>query len=178
MGDPRKIRKKYNSPSHPWRAERISEEHKLAQEYGLKNMTEIWRGKTFLANVAFQAKTLIALHTHQAETEKKQLIARLSALGLVQPAGVLTDVLSLTIKDVLSRRLQTQIVEKKLARTMKQARQFITHKHITVNNIVVNSPSYLVSKTEEVQISFKPSSTLASPEHPERNIEEKRSEKK
>ncbi len=168
MGDPRKIRRKFNKPSHPWRADRIQEEHKLAQEYGLKNMREIWKGKTLLADVAHQTKRLIALHTEQAEKEKKQLLGRLSSLGLLPTTAALTDVLSLTVKEVLNRRLQTILFQKKLARTQEQARQFITHEHVQVKNKVISSPSYLVSKEEEEAISFIPSSVLSDPTHPER----------
>ena len=172
MGDPRKIRKKFSTPSHPWRAERIEEEHKLAKDFGLKNMREIWKGKTFLSTASYQAKRLISLHTPQAEIEKKQLLSRLISLGMLPVTATLTDVLSLTVKDVLSRRLQTLVVQKKFARTMKQARQFITHEHFMVNNKVVSSPSYLTSKMEEDLITFNPTSNLSSTEHPERAIKE------
>ncbi len=37
MGHPRKARKKYDTPSHPWNADRIKQENKLVQKYGLKN---------------------------------------------------------------------------------------------------------------------------------------------
>ncbi len=37
MGQPRKSRKKYNTPPHPWNAERIKNENKLMTKYGLKN---------------------------------------------------------------------------------------------------------------------------------------------
>ncbi len=170
MGDPRKIKRKLNKPSHPWRAERITEEHKLAKEYGLHRMREIWKGKTFLADVAYQAKRLIALRTPQAEIEKKLLLSRLSAMGILPTTATLTDVLSITIHDILKRRLQTLVVQKKLARTMRQARQFIAHEHIIVKNRIITSPSYLVLKAEEDNISFAQNSSLAQPEHPERTI--------
>ena len=41
MGQPRKSRKKYNTPPHPWNAERIKNENKLMTKYGLKNKKEI-----------------------------------------------------------------------------------------------------------------------------------------
>ncbi|MDP7610203.1 MAG: 30S ribosomal protein S4, partial [Candidatus Woesearchaeota archaeon] len=43
MGDPKKQRKKYSKPSHPWQTERIEVEKVLMKEYGLKNKKEIWR---------------------------------------------------------------------------------------------------------------------------------------
>jgi ribosomal protein S4 len=51
---------------------------------------------------------------------------------------------------------------------MKQARQFITHKHICINNKKVNVPSYLVSAEEEFKISFADNSKLVDQNHPER----------
>ena len=41
MGDPRKARKQYRTPSHPWQKVRLEDESKLAVEYGLKNKKEI-----------------------------------------------------------------------------------------------------------------------------------------
>ena len=41
MGHPRKARKKYDTPSHPWNADRIKQENKLVQKYGLKNKKEV-----------------------------------------------------------------------------------------------------------------------------------------
>ena len=36
MGDPKKIRKKYSTPKHPWEGARIEEEKKLLKDYGIK----------------------------------------------------------------------------------------------------------------------------------------------
>ena len=36
MGHPKKPRKQYDTPSHPWNADRIKEENRLASKYGLK----------------------------------------------------------------------------------------------------------------------------------------------
>ena len=37
MGDPRRQRAKYRTPSHPWQNKRITDEAKLRKEYGLSN---------------------------------------------------------------------------------------------------------------------------------------------
>ena len=42
MGDPKKIRKKYSTPSHPWQKARIDEEKVVKRDFGLKNKKEIW----------------------------------------------------------------------------------------------------------------------------------------
>ena len=51
---------------------------------------------------------------------------------------------------------------------MKQARQFITHRHVTVNGKEITAPSYLLTTDEEANIGFKTTSALSSEEHPER----------
>jgi small subunit ribosomal protein S4 len=74
----------------------------------------------------------------------------------------------LSSKNILERRLQTQVLRKNLARTIEQARQLITHKHIMVNKKVITSPSYFVSAEEENQIEYAENSHFASDVHPER----------
>ncbi len=69
---------------------------------------------------------------------------------------------------MLERRLQTVAYRKGLAHTPKQARQFITHGHVTVNGQRVSVPSYKVEIDEEGDISFDEHSPLADELHPER----------
>lgn len=176
MGDPRKIKTKFSGPSHPWQKTRIDEERILKKEYGLKNKTEIWRHSSKLKNFAKQAKRLVALHTSQSEKEKKQLLGRLESLGLLQPGATMENVLSLTTKDILERRLQTLVFRKGFARSINQARQFISHAHIVMRGKVMKSPSYLVKIKEEGTLAFLENSKLSKPEHPERAVAEKKSE--
>lgn len=72
------------------------------------------------------------------------------------------------MKDILERRLQSVVFRRGLARSMKQARQFITHRHVMINHQEITAPSYLVSLEEENQLEFKDNSALASEDHPER----------
>ena len=55
-------------------------------------------------------------------------------------------------EDWLKRRLQTVLFSKKLVNTSKQARQLITHKHVSVGAQIVNIPSYQVSLEEEPEV--------------------------
>lgn len=80
----------------------------------------------------------------------------------------LDDVLNLTIHDIMERRLQTILVRKKMALTMKQARQMITHGHIMIGDKIVRSPSHLVTLEEEKMIRYNPRSPFANELHPER----------
>ncbi len=168
MGDPRKIKKKYSKPAHMWQKVRIDEERALVQEFGLSNKREIWRATSQLRTYTKQAKKLIPEKSAQADKEKTQLLDKLMGLGLIKNK-TLESVLDITLKDILERRLQTIIIRKNLAKTIKQSRQMITHAHISVENKKITSPSYLVRVDEEAKISFSPKSSFASPEHPERN---------
>jgi small subunit ribosomal protein S4 len=172
MGDPKKIRKKFKKPMHPWQKGRIELEKELTKKYGLKNKQEIWKMASILKKFKDQIKKLTSSDTAQSEKEKKQLMEKLMKLGLVKKGGTVDDVLSLDLENVLDRRLQTVVFKKGLARSMNQARQFIIHKHITVGDRKVTSPSYLVDVAEEPRVSFSATSTLHDPDHPERIHEE------
>lgn len=177
MGDPRKIRKKYETPSHPWQKNRIEQEKKFIETYGLRNKKEIWRMETLLKKFKNQVKALAGRVDDQSRLEEKQLVHHLVSLGLISEGVSLDTVLGLGLKDVLERRLQTLLVKNGLARTMSQARQFITHGHVLVGKKKVTFPSYVVSLKEESLIEFVPTSTISKADHPERLIKEVSKEK-
>ena len=168
MGDPKRQRKRYETPSHPWIKERLDREGVLVQKYALKNKKELWKHETQLKNFRRRARRLLAARGKQAEIERAQLLQRLVRLGMLPEEAHLDDVLSLTIDDILERRLQTLVFKKGLARTIKQARQLIVHGHIEVNGQVIRSPSYLVLKEEESGITYSRASPFANSQHPER----------
>mgnify|MGYP001190686890 CR=1 FL=1 len=172
MGDPKKHRKKYSNPVTPWNKERIEVEKELVREYQLKNKKEIYKAHSLLRKYFSQSKKLITSRTKQGEIEKEQLLNKLTSLGLLKPGSQLSNVLSISINDLLERRLQTIVFRKKLSKSMKQARQFITHYHIIVSGKKITSPSYLVSKKEEDMITFSQSSKLSDSNHVERIIKE------
>ncbi len=173
MGAPKHLRKKYATPPHPWQKGRIEQEKVILQEYGLKNKKEIWRMGSLLRRSKQQAKSLIARTDAQSKKEEKQLVDRLVRLNLVKENAKMDDILGLDIKNVMDRRLQTQVFSKGFARSTKQARQFITHGHIIVGDKKVTVPSYLVKQDEENLIRFDERSSLVSPEHPERTATKK-----
>ncbi|MBI5397897.1 30S ribosomal protein S4 [Candidatus Woesearchaeota archaeon] len=168
MGDPRKIRKKYQTPGHPWQRARIEEERTLMKEYGFKNKREIWKMNSFLRYAKAQAKTLVTRIDVQGERERNLLLSRLQRLGLLKTENSLDAILSITLRDVLERRLQTQVYRKMLASSVDQARQLITHQHIMIAGKTVDSPSYMVPVVEEASIVYHPYSSFANAEHPER----------
>jgi small subunit ribosomal protein S4 len=168
MGDPRRLTSHVRGPGHPWQKERIEDEKRILSEYGLKNKNELWRFSTKVKNFTQQAKMLIAATGTQAEREKQQLFQRLQRMGMINAGAKLDDILGLTLKNILDRRLQTIVHRKGLARSVKQARQFITHQHVMVNSKIVSAPNFIVPLTEESSISIVGSSSLAKGDHPER----------
>jgi len=170
MGDPKRQRKKYETPSHPWIKERLESERVLMRKYALKNKKELWRHETQLREFRRRARRLLAARGSQAEIERVQLLQRLNRLGLLPADAVLDDVLSLTIEDILDRRLQTLVYRKGLARTVRQARQLIVHGHIELNGQIIRSPGYLVLKEEEDSITYSKTSPFAREGHPERMV--------
>ena len=54
---------------------------------------------------------------------------------------------------LLERRLDNVIFRMGLARTRREARQVVGHRHVLVNGKIVNIPSYLVSANDKVEIS-------------------------
>src|SRR3989344_3137 len=168
MGDSRRFKKQYSTPSHPFQKARIDFENEILREYGLKNKTEVWKANSKLKSFAGQAKRLIAAYGNQAEVERKQLFARLERVGLLKPGSALDDVLSLRITNLLDRRLQTIVFKKGLARSVKAARQFISHAHVSVNGKIISAPGYIVGVHEENTVSFIEASSLSKEDHPER----------
>ncbi|MEK6835875.1 MAG: 30S ribosomal protein S4, partial [Nanoarchaeota archaeon] len=84
MGDPRKLRKKYQPPRHPWQGSRIEAEKVLTKEYGLKNKKEIWKAQSLLRKFAKEAKNLSTIKTLHDQKLKEQLLTRLNKLNLLK----------------------------------------------------------------------------------------------
>ncbi|KYK31262.1 MAG: 30S ribosomal protein S4 [Theionarchaea archaeon] len=152
MGDPRKQRKSYDTPSHPWRKDRIEKEKELVRKYGLKNKKDIWKAESKLRQIRRIARNLLSSHGEQAKKEEAQLMSKLQKLGLLKGEADLDSVLGLTIEDILERRLQSLVHRKGLSRSPKQARQLVVHGHIRVGGRRIKSPSYLVPVEQEETI--------------------------
>ncbi len=162
MGDPRKSRRKWEKPGHPWIKDRLAEEMELVGRYGLRNKRELWLAQTYLRNVRNKAKALLSLTPEERSVRERELVKKLYNLGLLQKEqGTIDDILGLTVEDVLQRRLQTIVLRKGLARTIHEARQLVVHGHISIGGKRVTSPGYLVNRVEEQLIGFTPGSPMA-----------------
>ena len=161
MGDPRRLKKKYKKPKHPFQKERIMEELEFLGKYGLRNKREYWKMRTMLGNWRHIARQSRTLSKEKAVEVQQILIKKLNRLGIIGPEAEFEDLLLLTVEDILKRRLQTFVYEKGLASTIYQARQYITHGHIQVKGKKINAPSYIVKKEEEDLVDFAPNSPLS-----------------
>ncbi|RJS87669.1 30S ribosomal protein S4 [Candidatus Bathyarchaeota archaeon] len=166
MGDPKKPKKKYETPRFPWRSDVLESELRLLGEYGLRNKRELWRHRTMLSKFRGIARSLFGMPTSRRKILEKQLLDKLKRLGILSENAVLDDVLDLTVEAILERRLQTLVFRKGLAKSIYQSRQLITHGHIAIDGKKVFSPSYIVPKNEEDKIEYAPTSPLVNPEHP------------
>lgn len=166
MGDPKKPKKKYETPRFPWRSDVLESEIRLLGEYGLRNKRELWRCKTMLSKFRGIARSLFGMPPSKRKVLEAQLLNKLKRMGILSENAVLDDVLDLTVESILERRLQTLVFKKGLAKTIHQARQLIVHGHIAIDGRKVFSPGYLVLKDEEDKIEYAPTSPLNNPEHP------------
>ena len=149
MGDPKKARKQYSRPRSPWRADQLAQELYLLGTFGLRNKRELWKAETQLSSVRKQARTLLAATQAVRLREEKKLLDSLRRKGLVGEGASLDDILSLTVEDMLARRLQTMVFKKGMALSPLHARQLIVHGHVTVTERVITVPGYEVGSQEE-----------------------------
>lgn len=149
MGDIKRKRKMFSRPKKLFDRTRMDEENVLVNKYGLKNKREIWKAKTAVSKLRRRAKGLISKDIK----EQQKFFDKLNKVGM----GVtdISDVLALTEEAVFERRLQTFVFKKKLATTVKGARQLIVHKNVLVDGKVVNIPSFVITLELEDKITLK-----------------------
>ena len=149
--------RKYERPTKLWDKTRIDEERKIMQAYGLRRKKEIWRAESMLRDYRRLAR---ALSAKKDKDKEKVLLDKLFRMGLVGKEADLDDVLALKIENILDRRIQTLVFRKGLAKTAKEARQYIVHGHISFDGRKVKWPSTLVHLGGEEKISFYEKSSI------------------
>ncbi|MFQ5762287.1 MAG: 30S ribosomal protein S4 [Candidatus Bathyarchaeia archaeon] len=170
MGDPKRQRKKYETPRHPWREAVLAEELTLIGKYGLRNKRELWVHKTTLRKMRDMARSALGMSSEKRAKLEGELLRRLQRLNLVAENPRIDDVLDLGVEDILDRRLQSRVYRLGLAQSPHQARQLITHGHIAVSGKIITSPGYLVTREEEAAIEYGPGSSIGSSDHPLRRL--------
>ena len=171
MGAPRKLRKKYKGPQHPFNAERFEQELKSVGEYGLRNKRELHKIHTKLGKFRSRARSLLALEegSEKRNRDENLILTKLNKIGVIKADSFSIDeILNLQAEDFLERRLQTIVFRKGLARTPHQSRQLIVHGHIAIDGRRNNVPSYHLLFGEEELVDFSNSSPYYDPEHPMR----------
>lgn len=152
MGAPKKFRKTYEKPSFMWEKQRIDEEHKLRERFGLRNLKEVWIAASELRRIRRNVRSVLS--GKAGADVGKDIIARLAKYNIVASTATLDDLLVINIDSILNRRLQTIVTNKGLAKTVKQARQLITHGFIAVDGKRVTAPGFLVLAEDENKISY------------------------
>jgi small subunit ribosomal protein S4 len=166
MGDPKKKHKTFNTPKRPYETEALMEELRVIGAYGLRNKRELWKAHTELSTLRGRARDLLSLGTEERARRESALIEKLAHRGLVMENGRLEDVLTLSVEDLLERRLQTYIFRRGMAGSLFQARQLIAHGHIAIDSRKVTSPSYQVRITDEETLDWAQGSPYNNPSHP------------
>ena len=166
MGDPRKAKKLFRRPRMIWTTDQLNAELYIMGSYGLRNKRELWKAQTEVARIRNQARALLALSTELRADKEKRLLNFLNRLGLVKEGATLDDILNLKVEDLLERRLQTIVMKKANARSPYQARQIVSHGHVSVGNRKVNIPGYLVKTEEEPQILLHIETSSSAPAQP------------
>lgn len=152
IGDPKRQRKKYAKPANPWRVDSISEELRLVGEYGLRNKRELWRTVSRLRKYRTLARSLFRESPEKRSETEKVILGKMNRLALLPSNAVLDDVLKLSVRDFLERRLQTVVYRLGLASSLYHARQLVSHGHVFIAEKKVRTPSYHVLVGEDTEI--------------------------
>ena len=135
-----------------WDRQRIDEEHGLKEKYGLKNLREVWMAQSELRRIRRNVREVLS--GKASEEVGRNIIARLAKYSIVSNKATLDDLLIVDTNAILGRRLQSLVFERGMAKSIKQARQLITHGFIAVDGKRVTSPSYVVPAVDDQKISF------------------------
>ncbi|MFZ3077559.1 MAG: 30S ribosomal protein S4 [Candidatus Aenigmatarchaeota archaeon] len=153
----RRITPKFEKPHKPWDRTRLESEREILSAYGLRRKQEIWKVESILR--VFR-KTARELEAKKDKAREETFLNRIRKLGLVSNSAVLDDVLALEAGSILDRRLQTIVFRKGLASTLKQARQYIVHGHVTVDGRKSSWPSLIVDAEKEKTVAFRENSKI------------------
>ena len=75
MGDPKRQRKKFDTPRFPWQTDTLEAELKILGQYGLRNKREIWRHKTLLSKYRGIGRSLLGMSVEERSKQEKTSIS-------------------------------------------------------------------------------------------------------
>ncbi len=147
----RKIKRTFHKPRLIWDKDRIKKDCELMKTYGLRRKSEVWKAESIMRTFKRRARNLAAI---KDKVKEKILLDKLNKIGLLNKDASLDFVLGLTIENLLDRRLQTVVLKRGIASTPLQARQLITHGHVTIEGRRTRHPSFIVPRDLENKISL------------------------
>lgn len=157
MGGLKKPKKKYlaGKPKKIWNKQLLLEELQLVGEYGLRNKKELWLARAHLKRITRRARSLLSMTAEERAPLEMPFKERLYKMGFIEDPNVPLDrILSLDVRAVLERRLQTMVYRMGLAKSIHHARQLIIHGHVLVAGRRMTSPGFLVPRELEDKISL------------------------
>jgi small subunit ribosomal protein S4 len=157
MGGLKKPKKRYlaGKPKKIWNKSLLLEELQLMGEYGLRNKKELWLARARLKWIVRRARSLLSMTAEERAPLEMPFKEKLYKMGFIEDPNVSLDrILSLDVRAVLERRLQTIIYRMGLAKSIYHARQLIVHGHVAVAGRRVTSPGFLVPRELEDKISL------------------------
>ncbi|MGB9704989.1 MAG: 30S ribosomal protein S4 [Pyrobaculum sp.] len=157
MGGLKKPKKRYlaGKPKKIWNKSLLLEELQLMGEYGLRNKKELWLARARLKWIVRRARSLLSMTPEERAPLEMPFKEKLYKMGFIEDPNVSLDrILSLDVRAVLERRLQTIIYRMGLAKSIYHARQLIVHGHVAVAGRRVTSPGFLVPRELEDKISL------------------------
>jgi len=157
MGGLKKPKKKYlaGKPKKIWNKQLLLEELQLVGEYGLRNKKELWLARAYLKWITRRARSLLSMTPEERAPLEVPFKEKLYKMGFIEDPNVPLDrILSLDVRAVLERRLQTIVYRMGLAKSIHHARQLIVHGHVAVAGRRVTSPGFLVPRDLEDKISL------------------------
>jgi len=157
MGGLKKPKKKYlaGKPKKIWNKQLLLEELQLVGEYGLRNKKELWLARAHLKRITRRARSLLSMTAEERAPLEMPFKERLYKMGFIEDPNVPLDrILSLDVRAVLERRLQTMVYRMGLAKSIHHARQLIVHGHVLVAGRRMSSPGFLVPRELEDKISL------------------------
>ena len=119
-----------------------------------------------LSKIRSSARLLLTLPSSdlKRQIQGESLIRKLEKNGILKESeNTLNHVLSLKVQDFLERRLQTFVFKHGLARSIHHARILVLHRHISVNQNLVNVPSFMVKIKSQKNVSYFSKSPFLTP---------------
>ena len=158
MGGLKKPKKKYlaGKPKKIWNKQLLLEELQLMGEYGLRNKKELWLARARLKWIVRRARALLSMTAEERAPLEMPFKEKLYKMGFIEDPNVPLDrILSLDVRAILERRLQTLVFRMGLAKSIHHARQLVVHGHVLVAGRRVTSPGFLVPRELEDKITIE-----------------------